>query len=293
MNLSGGARGAGLVSILLVAAGPLLAHFRVLAPAAGFGLFSLGLLLGLIAFALGWFGFAAARKTGGARGAAVLGLVAGAVILLLMTALFVTRGFRTTPAGCTDLATCSAAAIDTFYAAAYRPNKFVVDQLREFSPINDISTNLEDPPAFSVASVRGGGDWNFPEASLRRQEDLYPDIKTIYAGGQPQENFVIVRDAAREMGWTIQLQRPDFFAFEATAESKVFRFVDDISVRMYASPRCPRPMNGRCNSTAVDIRSKSRDGLSDIGKNADRILEFTARIRELTVESAPPRAPEL
>ncbi|NNL87140.1 MAG: DUF1499 domain-containing protein [Myxococcales bacterium] len=292
MNLSGGARSLGFVSILLVAAGPLLAHFRVLAPAAGFGLFSLGLLLGLVAFAVGWFGFAAARRTGAPRGPAVQGLVAGAVILLLMTALFITRGFRTTPAGCTDLASCSAAAIDTFYAAAYRPNKFVVDQLREFSPINDISTNLEDPPTFLVASVRGG-DWDFPEASQRRQQELYPDVKTIYAGGQPKENFVIVRDAAREKGWTIQLQRPDFFAFEATTESKIFRFVDDISVRMYASPRCPRPMNGRCNSTAVDIRSKSRDGLSDIGKNANRILDFTARIRELTVESAPPRAPEL
>ncbi len=290
MSFSGAAKLLGVLAIVLSVAGAGLANLRIMQPAAGFGLFMLGLLLGLVAFVLACFAIARAGKLGVPRRNAAAGFVLGLLVVFFVTSLIVTRGFRTTPQECSDLPSCAMAGVDAFYAAAYRPAEFATEQLREFSPINDISTDLDNPPEFTVAPVKGG-DWSLPDASRQRQPEAYPDITTVFAGGQPTENYPIVLDVAREKGWTILVQRPDFFAFEATAETGMFRFVDDISVRMYASPRCPRPMNGRCNSTAVDIRSKSRDGVSDIGKNAARIREFTRRIRELTVESAPPREP--
>ena len=52
---------------------------------------------------------------------------------------------------------------------------------------------------------------------------------------------------------------------EAEATSRVFRFVDDVVVRM-------RGTDGGCVN--VDMRSTSRVGRSDLGANAARIVEF-------------------
>jgi len=55
---------------------------------------------------------------------------------------------------------------------------------------------------------------------------------------------------------------------EARATSKLFRFVDDVAIRV-------RPKEG---GSVVDIRSKSRVGQGDMGANADRIRAIAARL---------------
>ncbi len=205
---------------------------------------------------------------------------------MVLSTVIVTRGFRTTPGECNDAGSCANATLDSVYAVAYRPADFIEEQSHEFKPINDISTDLEDPPEF-FGIVMLGGDWSFPEVSRTGQKAAYPDVETIYVGGEPDVNFPIVMDVARRLGWTITIQRPDIFVFEATDETRIFRFVDDITVRMRHSARCPVPTDSRCKSTAIDTRSKSRDGRSDIGKNAARILAFNEMIRAYTVEDAP------
>ncbi len=278
----------GVASLVLMVLGSGLAFLRVLAPVAGFGLFALGMLAGIAAFGLGFLGLTRTTRGSGrsGRGKAVYGLVLGSLALLFISTAIVTRGFRTTPGECNDAGTCGAAVLDSIYQVAYRPADFLEEQSHEFSPINDISTDLDDPPEFFGALVLGG-DWSFPEASRERQPVAYPDVETIYVGGEPEDNFQIVVDVAKRMGWTITIQRPDIFAFEATDETGVFRFVDDIAVRMRPSPRCPVPADSRCKSTAIDTRSKSRDGRSDFGKNAARILAFNEMVRAYTVEDAP------
>ena len=64
--------------------------------------------------------------------------------------------------------------------------------------------------------------------------------------------------------WLVLLSRFD----QATDSSEVFKFVDDIIVRI-------RDVDG---STHVDMRSKSRDGKSDFGVNAHRIRAFSAAL---------------
>ena len=61
------------------------------------------------------------------------------------------------------------------------------------------------------------------------------------------------------MGGTIQ-RRTDQYIW-ATFRTKVFRFVDDVVVRIVADG----------NGSVVDVRSKSRDGKGDLGANARRI----------------------
>ena len=52
---------------------------------------------------------------------------------------------------------------------------------------------------------------------------------------------------------------------EATDTTSIFRFVDDIVIRI-------RPLGP--NLTVLDIRSKSREGKGDLGANAARIERF-------------------
>ncbi|MED5380426.1 MAG: DUF1499 domain-containing protein, partial [Pseudomonadota bacterium] len=56
---------------------------------------------------------------------------------------------------------------------------------------------------------------------------------------------------------------------EATDTTAWFGFKDDVVIRLTA----------KSDDTLVDIRSKSRVGKSDLGKNAERIETFMAELR--------------
>ena len=273
------------ISIVLVASGPSLAHLGLVPPISGFNVFLTGLGLGVVAFVLGLSSLLGERKKKNLRRGwtAITSVLAFSVTILLLT-VSITKGFRTTPKDCDSFPSCLLAGVDAFYAIAYRPGEFASDVSKEFSFLTDISTNTGSPPVFSVGPRRGG-DWNFSEKKIERHEFAYPETTTFFAGGVPAENFPIVLGVAEEKNWTIQIQRPDFYTFEATAETGIFRFKDDISVKMYNSPRCPTPKHSRCSSTAIEVRSRSRIGKSDFGRNAARIENFRARIRALTVET--------
>ena len=83
----------------------------------------------------------------------------------------------------------------------------------------------------------------------------------------PAEAFKRSIDAAMAMGWDVVARAPAEGRIEAVATSAWFGFRDDIVVRI-------RPDG---TGSRVDIRSKSRDGESDLGVNARRIREFIAR----------------
>lgn len=272
-------------SLLLSGLGPFLAHFRITPPLLGFNLFLVGLVLGFIAFIVGLSSLINGRKkTGLRRGWPVASTVVAFFVAILLFTVAVTKGFRTSPNNCNSAPSCLLAGVDAFYAIAYRPGEYASETSKEFSFLKDISTNTTSPPVFTVGP-RLGGDWEFSKEKTARHEFAYPEVATFYAGGIPAQNFPIVLGVAKEKGWTIQMQRPDFYTFEATAETEAFRFKDDVSVKMYNSPRCPTPKHARCSSTAIEVRSRSRVGLSDFGRNAARIQDLRARVRELTVET--------
>ena len=85
----------------------------------------------------------------------------------------------------------------------------------------------------------------------------------------PREAYEAAREAAETLGWHITLSDPARGVIEARDTSKLFRFVDDVAIRV-------RP--GASGGSVVDIRSKSRDGQGDLGVNAKRIRTFTAKL---------------
>lgn len=138
-------------------------------------------------------------------------------------------------------------------------------------PINDITTDTGDPPQFdavldvrpsSANSVEYGG-----EAVAARQREAHPEVRPIETQLPPDEAFDRALAVAGDMGWEVVARNRDAGIIEAVATTTFFRFKDDVVVRV--RPAAP--------GSRVDLRSLSRVGRSDLGKNAERIVEFTER----------------
>jgi hypothetical protein len=135
--------------------------------------------------------------------------------------------------------------------------------------IHDVSTDLADPPRFSaVLPLRAG----FPnkvadradDATARAQRTAYPDLVTLELPLAPDAAFAKAVEAAKKMEWEIVSLRPADGIIEATATTAWFGFHDDVVVRI-------RPAGSH---SRIDIRSVSRVGRGDAGKNADRIRRY-------------------
>ncbi len=229
---------AGLVALIGLGG----AHFGLLSPLAGFELFAVGALLGglvsVIVALIGLYLSRGGRNPEGRRGSLV-GLASGLGLLILVLAAAATGG-------------------DT--AAAKKA-------------INDITTDLENPPSFRPASVvpdYRDRDMSYPIEFVAIVREAYPDLSPLHLDASPREGFDRAIAAAESLGWEIVARAPNSGVFDAQDVSAVFRFVDDITVRVV-------PEKG---GSRIDIRSKSRDGKSDLGANAARIRRFFDALRK-------------
>jgi uncharacterized protein (DUF1499 family) len=226
----------GLAGALAIALGVLGIQLGAASPFTGFRFFLLGGLCGLLAVLLGAVGLWRTRAAAGreGRGRALRGALLGAAILALIAA----------SAG----------------------------SARGLPRINDITTDPDDPPAFVHAgSLPGnqGRDLAYPgERFAEQQRAGYPDLAPIVLPMSVPEALARARSAAEALGWTITYEDPVAGWLEATETSRIFRFVDDICVRLRADGA----------STVVDVRSKSRVGQGDMGANARRIRAFRDRL---------------
>ena len=154
-----------------------------------------------------------------------------------------------------------------------------VAQARAVPPIHDVSTDLESPPEFvAVREIRNRlQDVNPPEYSRQvpgpggtmldvpvLQRQGYPDIRPLELPVSPDGTLARARQVAETLGWEIVAVDPSEGRLEATDTTAFFGFKDDIVVRVTA-------IDG---GSRVDVRSKSRVGLNDMGANAKRIREF-------------------
>ena len=218
-----------VAALLCFALPPFATQLGFLSPRLAFLLFMLGGLLGLATLVLGLAGLYTTRgSTGlGGRGLAVRAAVIGGGIVAAVL----------------------------FLAG---PNSGV-------PPINDITTDTEDPPVFVAAleaEANRDRDMSYPGSSFAVQQlAAYPDVLPIELDAPQERAFADVESAMRELGWTVVRRDLEAGALEGTETSEIFRFVDDVVVRI-------RPKG---SGSVVDVRSKSRDGRSDLGANAARI----------------------
>ena len=135
-------------------------------------------------------------------------------------------------------------------------------------PINDISTDTDNPPVFRVAKqLRRPGDnsVDYPgKTAADLQHAAYPDMVPLIVPMTPAEAFALSRATAEKLGWRITGQAPSEGVIEAVERSLLFGFIDDIVIRIAATG----------SGSRIDLRSASRSGIGDLGVNARRIGEF-------------------
>lgn len=139
----------------------------------------------------------------------------------------------------------------------------VLQQRGDQNPFNDVTTDLEDPPVWSAEQV---ADSSYPEEFVDPHEQNYSYLEPIESEGSAAEGYARALATARAMpDWEITLEDPEGGIIQAEATSRIFRFVDDIVIRV----RLVEP-----GWALVDVRSKSRVGRGDLGANAARIVAF-------------------
>ena len=217
------------LSAALFASMPVLAKLEAMDGFVAFRLFLLGSLLAVLALLLG---LGALFTTRASKGRAGRGLAWGACALAVVV-------------------------IGSVALAAGRSARVPA--------INDITTDPSDPPGFSVLArdpANAGRDMSYPgEAFASQQRAGYPDLAPIDVATSSTDTFAATKAAIEAFGWRIAAADPAAGTIEATDTSRIFRFVDDIAVRV-------RPL---ATGARVDMRSKSRVGKGDVGANAARI----------------------
>jgi len=139
---------------------------------------------------------------------------------------------------------------------------------RSVPPIHDISTDVSDPPEFEkIIQLRGdqSNSLDYDASTLAPlQAQAYPWVTTLEVGFTAEESFDRALNVLRSMGLEIVNEDPDRGIIEAVDTSFWFGFKDDLVVRIRATGY----------GSKVDVRSVSRVGESDLGKNAQRIGKF-------------------
>lgn len=140
--------------------------------------------------------------------------------------------------------------------------------------IHDITTDIQSPPEFVAVLRLIRSDENSPVYGgaevAARQLKAYPDISPLILPVPPDQGFEKALNVARRLGWQIIDTDKDTGRIEAVGTTFWFGFKDDIVIRL-------RQKN---SGSRVDIRSKSRIGVSDLGKNAERIRKFLSAMKE-------------
>jgi len=212
--------------------GPVGVQLGALSSAVGWGVFSFGLVLAILSAPITAAAAAFASSTGRAwRGAAVR----AAVIPLLAVGLLVL------------------------------PN-----QSRLNPVIHDISTDPADTLQFDAPDPNPS---QLPrEQILEMQRSAYTDLAPLEVSEPADQAFERAVVTAESMpGWRNVRADVADMRIHAEAVSRVFRFVDDVVIRV-------RP-EASGEGAVIDMRSRSRFGQSDLGTNADRIRSYFAALR--------------
>lgn len=202
---------------------------------------------------------------------AVLAVVAGIAMLALLLAVFAFSrlwshgdigGRNITVAVVVSLVVLTPFAFWTYWAVTL-PMLF------------DVSTDLDDPPSFVLATAARGAGMNpigpFTDETRAMILQSYP----LVTGRRYEMPYARVAEAVakvlQERSWTIATPVSTLLGdgeatVEAVARTLVFALPADVAVRL----------TDEGESTYVDMRSVSRFGRHDLGDNAARVASFLA-----------------
>lgn len=151
---------------------------------------------------------------------------------------------------------------------------------RTLPVLNDVTTDVADPPSFREAPDLREPDQNSVEPpeqeELQQQLTVYSGVRPLRLEADPRRVFDRVAYTTRVLGWEVVNEDPEEGILEAVDRTFWFGFTDDVVVRI-------RDLNG---GSRIDVRSSSRVGRHDLGRNARRILRFLRQLEQHSGESA-------
>jgi uncharacterized protein (DUF1499 family) len=157
---------------------------------------------------------------------------------------------------------------------------YLAQQAVRLPRLADISTDVADPPSFSLsrAALAARGDMTPSSVAIamrKEQIKAYPQIQPILVDLDAEEAFQATLKAVKANGWKIVEERPPggrsgLGHIDAIATIFILGFPSDITVRL-------RPLAGR---TRIDVRSVSRFGPYDFGAGPRNIGNFEAALEE-------------
>ena len=184
-----------VVILALLALGPLLSG-RVIPPIAGFGLFVLagvaGLLIGL--------GFGVAGSIGRLRRRPWTRWALATAAFPLAVGLFFLQSMLSSPAG---------------------------------ARFNDVTTDLPDPPVFLAGPATGAP---YPETWRSWHAETYPDLAPARVNASADSVFAKAKALAEANDWTITAEDREKGLIQALARTSVFLFEDDVLIRVRGGP---------------------------------------------------------
>lgn len=139
---------------------------------------------------------------------------------------------------------------------------------RSVPSIHNISTDTVNPPAFERVTEIRSAEHNPLDYDAEKlaaiQSEAYPDVTTLMTELSVADAHARALAIAESEGWDIVNSDPARGIIEATDTTLVWGFKDDVVIRV----------SEKEGMRAVDLRSVSRIGRSDLGANAKRIKKF-------------------
>ncbi len=154
-------------------------------------------------------------------------------------------------------------------------------------PINDLTTDAASPPPLQTLAKQRGIGANkaaYPgERFASAQLAAYPDLQPLLIERSSEETFEVASSAIKRLKMTIVREDPPSGstpgALEAVDRTLILGFYDDVALRV----------TGDARHALIDIRSASRYGQHDFGRNAERMRRIMREIAgqlEATVPTA-------
>jgi uncharacterized protein (DUF1499 family) len=156
---------------------------------------------------------------------------------------------------------------------------YLTFQAIRLPPLHDITTDVDDPPAFSMSHIalaarKGFAPPSMTPATRELQLEAYPDVQPIILDLDTADAYQTVLHTIAALHWKLVEAHPPggrigLGHVDAIDRGLVLGFPNDITIRI-------RPLAGQ---TRIDARSVSRIGSHDFGANAQRILAFADELK--------------
>ncbi len=228
-----------VLAAVLLGVGLVGAHLGLVLPMSGFSMFLLSFAIAVLALLFGLIGLA--RTSAAERRPGRPKAVAGIVLSLVIA---IPVGF-------------------TMWRWMSMP----------YPEINDITTDYANPPAFVQPPGLTADSMKYDRTKFEPvQSKDYPKLDPLRLDEKPDDAYIKVKAAASSApGWVIVYDNPATRTIEGVQFSNLFRFCDDFVIQVRPGPDP--------NSSLVEMRSRSRDGLGDFGVNYNRIRGFFAMLK--------------